>query len=83
MADLILRELGTSFGGGDDVWVRRHNAGTIARNEFFGAPPTGTAGYIRYWDGTTWSLKPVRYWDGTSWVIKPVRYWDGTAWTLA
>ena len=43
----------------------------------------GTAGYVKYWDGSAWTLKPLKYWNGSAWVQKPVKYWNGSAWTLA
>lgn len=42
-----------------------------------------TAGYIKYWNGSSWALKPVKYWNGSSWVQKPVKYWTGSVWSLA
>lgn len=39
-------------------------------------------GYIKYWTGTAWAVKPVKYWTGSAWVQKPVKYWNGSAWTL-
>jgi hypothetical protein len=83
MANFVLRRTGTLFGSGDDIWLRQNPAGDIARTEFFGAATGGTAGYIKYWTGTAWDLKPVKYWTGSAWVQKPVKYWDGSTWTLA
>ena len=45
-------------------------------------PPAGTDGYVKYWTGTVWSIKPVKYWTGTQWVIKPVKHWTGTVWQI-
>lgn len=42
-----------------------------------------TAGYVKYWDGAAWTLKPVKYWNGSTWVQKPVKFWNGTSWVLA
>lgn len=47
-----------------------------------GAPPLDQTGYIKYWTGSEWSLKPVKYWNGSAWVQKPVRYWNGSYWLL-
>lgn len=41
-----------------------------------------TDGYLKYWTGSTWTLKPVKYWSGSAWVQKPVKYWNGSAWVL-
>lgn len=46
-----------------------------------GAP--STAGYIKYWNGSAWDLKPIKYWTGSAWVQKPVKFWNGSTWTLA
>lgn len=43
----------------------------------------GTAGYIKYWNGSAWDLKPVKYWTGSAWVQKPVKFWNGSTWALA
>jgi hypothetical protein len=42
-----------------------------------------TAGYIKYYNGSTWELKPVKYWTGSAWVQKPLKRWDGSAWVIA
>jgi hypothetical protein len=39
-------------------------------------------GYIKYWTGSEWQLKPMKYWNGTTWIQKPVRYWNGSYWLL-
>lgn len=83
MADQVFRKIGTTFNGGDEIWFRDTQAGQIARNEFFGAPSTGTAGYINAWTGSAWALKPVKVWTGSAWVQKPVKFWNGTSWALA
>lgn len=82
MADLVLRRIGSPLSSGDDIWFRQDLSGSIVRDEFFGTGVT-TAGYIKYWDGSVWTLKPVKYWTGSAWVQKPVKFWDGSAWTLA
>lgn len=43
----------------------------------------GATGYIKYWNGSSWVLKPVKYWNGSSWVIKPLKYWNGSSWVTA
>lgn len=54
-------------------------------------PPTKTAvnfefgtvvstGYIKWYNGATWVLKPVKYWTGAAWVQKPLKHWTGSAW---
>lgn len=37
-------------------------------------------GSIKYWNGSSFSVKPVKYWNGTSWTRKPVKVWNGSAW---
>ena len=81
MAELF-RATSSPFSGGDVIWLRETNASDIARTEFFGEGVT-TAGYVKYWTGTTWVLKPVKYWNGSAWIQKPVKYWNGSAWLLA
>ncbi|MFN7318725.1 MAG: hypothetical protein ACK5S6_04355 [bacterium] len=44
-----------------------------------GPAPVST-GYVKYWTGSQWSIKPVKYWTGTQWTIKPVKHWTGSAW---
>lgn len=51
----------------------------ILESQLFG----DTAGYVKYWNGSVWSLKPVKYWTGSAWVQKPVKFWNGTTWVLA
>lgn len=58
------------------------NALPILETQLFGAAPS-TAGYVKYWNGSVWTLKPVKYWTGSAWVQKPVKFWNGTAWVLA
>ena len=83
MADSFSK-ISSPFHGGNTIWVAQNNAGNLARNEFFGEPPIGgTAGYMKYWTGSAWVLKPVKYWTGSAWVQKPVKFWNGSAWTLA
>lgn len=83
MAELVFRKLGSSLDSSDEIWFSESAAGTIARNEFFGVTVGGTEGYVKYWTGSAWTLKPVKYWTGSAWVQKPVKFWNGTAWTLA
>jgi hypothetical protein len=83
MADTVFRQIGSSFDSSDDIWLSDSPAGVIAHNEFFGIPAGGTDGYVKYWTGSAWTLKPVKYWTGSAWVQKPVKYWNGSAWTLA
>jgi hypothetical protein len=84
MADQVFRKISTTFKGGDEIWFRDTGAGQIARNEFFGvAAPVGTDGYMKYWTGSAWSLKPVKVWTGSAWVQKPVKFWNGSSWVLA
>lgn len=45
--------------------------------------PPATAGYIKFWSGSAWVLKPVKVWSGSAWVQKPLKFWSGSAWTLA
>jgi hypothetical protein len=82
MADTVFKRLGAPVDSNDELWFSESPAGDIARNEFFGSG-TSTAGYIKYWTGSTWTLKPVKYWTGSAWVQKPVKFWNGSAWTLA
>lgn len=83
MANTVFRYIGTSIDSNEELWFSQSPAGVIARNEFFGVQVTGTDGYVKYWTGSTWTLKPVKYWTGSAWVQKPVKYWNGSAWTLA
>jgi hypothetical protein len=82
MADLVFRKIGSGISSGDDLWLRDTPASTILTNEFFGVAGGTVSGYIKYWTGTAWAVKPMKYWTGSAWVIKPVKYWNGTAWTL-
>lgn len=82
MADLVFRRGGYEVSGGDTLWLGQSPASTLARTEFFGAPATSVFGYIKYWSGSAWVVKPVKYWNGSAWVIKPLKYWNGSAWTL-
>lgn len=34
-----------------------------------------TFGYIKWWSGSAWILKPVKWWSGSAWVIKPLKFW--------
>lgn len=79
MADKVFRRAGSPFRGGDPIWMRQNPAGVIADNEFFGITSIDTSGYLKYWTGLDWVLKPVKFWDGV-WSQKPVRYWDGFFW---
>lgn len=85
MADQVFRRIGTSFKGGAEIWFRQNPAGVIVDNEFFGtaAPPVGTDGYVKYWTGSAWTLKPMKVWTGSAWVQKPVKFWNGSSWVLA
>lgn len=47
-----------------------------------GAQPPSTDGYVKYWTGSQWSIKPVKYWSGSQWVQKPVKTWTGTVWQI-
>lgn len=82
MADLVFRKIGYTIGSGKDLWLRDTPASTIAVDEFFGVASGTVSGYIKYWTGTAWAVKPIKYWTGSAWVQKPVKYWNGTAWTL-
>ena len=83
MADLVFKKIGYGgLNGGDPLWLRNTPATTIASTEFFGVPATSVFGYIKYWTGSAWVVKPVKYWTGSAWVQKPLKYWNGTAWTL-
>ena len=82
MADLVFRKIGAGISGGDDIWLRSTPASTILTNEFFGIPAANVSGYIKYWTGSAWVVKPMKYWTGSAWVQKPVKYWNGSAWTL-
>ena len=44
------------------------------------APVGGT---IKWWNGSTWTEKPVKYWTGSAWVEKPLKHWTGSAWELS
>lgn len=79
------RKTFTPFNGGDSIWVDGSNAGLVAGNEFFGEGgiPIDATGYIKYWTGSAWVLKPVKYWTGSAWVQKPAKYWTGSVWALA
>lgn len=76
-------KIGSPFNSGDVIWLRQTPASTVAVTEFFGAPAGGTEGYIKYWNGSVWDLKPMKVWTGSAWVQKPVKFWNGSAWTLA
>jgi hypothetical protein len=47
-----------------------------------GVQPPSNEGYVKYWTGSQWSIKPVKYWTGSQWVIKPVKTWTGTVWQI-
>lgn len=83
MANLF-RKASSPFGGGDRIWISSSNAAVVAAAEFFGesTPPTTVLGYIKYWTGAAWGVKPVKYWTGSAWLQKPLKYWNGSAWTL-
>ena len=81
MAELF-RKGDSPFSGSDPIWLRNTPASTIAIDEFFGIPAANVSGYIKYWTGSAWVVKPMKYWKGSAWVQKPVKYWNGTAWTL-
>jgi hypothetical protein len=83
MADLVFRKIGSNINGGKSIWLRDTPASTLITNEFFEAPSGSSVfGYIKYWTGSAWVVKPVKYWTGSAWVQKPVKHWNGTAWTL-
>lgn len=82
MANLVFREISSGISGRDDIWLRSTPASTIVNNEFYGINPSTVSGYIKYWTGSAWVVKPVKYWDGSAWVQKPLKYWNGSAWTL-
>lgn len=53
----------------------------IVEDEIFGsATVPSTAGYMKYWNGSVWTLKPVKHWTGSAWVQKPVKFWNGSSW---
>jgi hypothetical protein len=39
-----------------------------------------TDGFVKYYDGSQWLLKPFKIYDGSTWVTKPVKFWDGSQW---
>jgi hypothetical protein len=83
MANLVFRKIGYTIGSGEALWLRQTPATTIAVDEFFGIPSGSSVfGYIKYWTGSTWAVKPIKYWTGSAWVQKPLKYWNGSAWTL-
>ena len=49
-----------------------------AAAEQLSAPPT--TGYVKYYTGSVWLLKPMKVYVGGAWVIKPVKFWDGSQW---
>ena len=70
-------KIGSPIKSGDSIWLGNTNASIVAENEFF-----GVNGYLKYWNGANWVLKPVKYWNGSTWVQKPVKYWTGSMWKL-
>jgi hypothetical protein len=39
----------------------------------------GTTGQIKYWNGSSWTAKPVKFYNG-SWTTKPLKYYNGSTW---
>lgn len=52
-----------------------------AAAEIQATPTVNNIGYLKYWNGSLWLIKPVKYWNGTTWTQKPVKFWDGATWT--
>lgn len=66
--------------GGSDLWDSP--AGAIAGEDFFTpdiVAPAGPASF-KYWNGSSWVLKPLKRWNGTAWVQYTLKRWNGTAW---
>lgn len=55
------------------------NARSINGNEPAASSGVPTAG-IKYWNGSTWAIKPLKYWTGATWVEKPLKQWNGSSW---
>lgn len=39
-------------------------------------------GYVKFWNGAQWLIKPVKVWDGSQWAIKPAKVWNGSQWAI-
>lgn len=39
-----------------------------------------TDGFVKYYDGANWVLKPMKIFIGGTWQTKPVKFWDGSQW---
>ena len=49
-----------------------------AAADLLSTPPTD--GYVKYYTGSVWELKPMKLYIGGTWVTKPVKFWDGSQW---
>lgn len=66
---------------GGATWYAGANSVDTTNNDgwIFTAPQT--SGRLKYWNGTSWTLKTLKYWNGSSWVEKTLKYWNGSSWT--
>ena len=51
-----------------------------AAADLLSSPGVDTTGYVKYFDGASWVLKPLKVYNGSQWVIKPVKFWNGSQW---
>lgn len=41
-----------------------------------------TTSQLKYWNGSSWVLKPLKRWNGSSWADTALKRWDGSQWVL-
>ena len=72
-------DLRNSNATGGATWYAGANSVDTTNNDgwIFTTPSSGR---LKYWNGTSWTLKPLKYWNGSSWVEKTLKYWDGDSW---
>lgn len=53
-----------------------------AAAELLSTPTPTTDGYVKYYTGSVWVLKPMKVYIGGTWVTKPVKFWNGSQWLI-
>ncbi len=44
-------------------------------------PPEPLTNRLRYYNGSSWVIKPLKYYNGSAWVIKPIKFYNGSSWS--
>lgn len=44
-------------------------------------PPEPLVNRLRYYNGSSWVVKPLKYYNGSAWVEKPIKFYNGSSWS--